>query len=164
MAGHEELPSGDALLTLRDDEVRVERLETEPYSVDRAYNLTVTGPHTYHVGIAATLVHNCPGAVKSADDWPVLSGIVRDASKGKGNFGLGSGTKSQANRAGQAWVGRGYKVAGDGKTLISADGLRQWRPPSFKPNLGKWQSNFESRLVPRGQWQGNGHLDITDAQ
>src|SRR5262245_47528732 len=28
-------------------------------------------------------------AAKTADDWPVISGIVRDASKGKGNFGLG---------------------------------------------------------------------------
>ena len=27
---------------------------------------------------------------------------------------------------------------------------------------GKWQSNFESRSIPQGQWQGNGHLDITD--
>lgn len=26
----------------------------------------------------------------------------------------------------------------------------------------KWQSNFESRLIHRGQWRGNGHLDITD--
>jgi RHS repeat-associated protein len=101
-------------------------------------------------------------AANSADDWPVLSGIVRDASKGKGNFGLGSGTASQAERAGKAWVGEGYMMASDGKTLVSASGLRQWRPPSYKPILGKWQSNFESRLVPRGQWQGNGHLDITD--
>lgn len=53
-------------------------------------------------------------------------------------------------------------TASNGKALVSADGLRQWRPPSYKRNLGKWQSNFESRLLPRGQWQGNGHLDITD--
>lgn len=33
----------------------------QPYAFDKAYNLTVTGPHTFHVGDAATLVHNCPG-------------------------------------------------------------------------------------------------------
>ena len=96
------------------------------------------------------------------DDWAEVSGIVRDAAKGKGNFGLGSGTASQAERAGQAWVGDGYTIASDGKAWVSSNGLRQWRPPSYKPNLDMWQSNFESRLVPRGQWQSNGHLDITD--
>ncbi len=88
------------------------------------------------------------------------AGILRDAARGKGNFGLGSGTRAEAERLGRAWVGDGAKVASDGKTLISADGLRQFRPPSFKPNLGIEQANFEQRLVPSGQWFGNGHLDI----
>jgi RHS repeat-associated protein len=99
---------------------------------------------------------------KTADDWPIISGIVRDASKGKGNFGLGAGTRAQADDAGRAWVGDGFTVASDGKTLVSADGLRQYRPPSYKPNLDMWQANFEQRLIPRGTWQGNGHLDILD--
>jgi filamentous hemagglutinin len=59
-------------------------------------------------------------------------------------------------------VGDGFTVASDGKTLVSADGLRQYRPPSYKPNLDMWQANFEQRLIPRGTWQGNGHLDILD--
>jgi hypothetical protein len=59
-------------------------------------------------------------------------------------------------------VGEGYSVASDGRTLISQDGLRQWRPPSYKPRLDKWQSNFEYRWAPKGPWQGNGHLDILD--
>ncbi|MDP3984890.1 MAG: hypothetical protein Q8Q52_07815 [Acidimicrobiia bacterium] len=101
-------------------------------------------------------------AAKTADDWPVISGIVRDASKGKGNFGLGAGTRGQADDAGRAWVGDGYTIASDGKTLVSSDSLRQLRPPSYKPNLDMWQANFEQRLIPRGAWQGNGHLDILD--
>ncbi|HEV2885884.1 MAG TPA: RHS repeat-associated core domain-containing protein [Jatrophihabitans sp.] len=102
-------------------------------------------------------------AEKVADgDWPELSGVLRDAAKGKGNFGLGSATQEQAGAAGRAWVGAHPTLASDGKTLVSQDGLRQFRPPSFKPNLNQWQANFESRLVPRGPWQGNGHLDITD--
>jgi filamentous hemagglutinin len=87
-------------------------------------------------------------------------GILRDAARGKGNFGLGSGTRAEAERFGRAWVGDGYEVARDGKTLISADRLRQFRPTSFKPNLGIEQANFERRLVSEGQWLGNGHLDI----
>jgi filamentous hemagglutinin len=58
------------------------------------------------------------------------------------------------------WVGNGAKVASDGKTLVSADGLRQYRPPEFKPNLGKVQANFEARQQSFGQWLSNGHLDV----
>jgi hypothetical protein len=87
-------------------------------------------------------------------------GILRAALRGKGNFGLGSGTPAEAERLGRAWVGDGYKIASDGKTLVSSDGLRQFRPPSYKPNLSIEQANFERRLVPEGQWFGNGHLDI----
>jgi RHS repeat-associated protein len=91
-----------------------------------------------------------------------VSGIVRDAANGKGNFGLGSGSRAESDAAGRAWVGDDATVASDGKTLVSKDGLRQYRPPSYKPNLGKWQANFEERHVPSRRWQSNGHLDIVD--
>lgn len=101
---------------------------------------------------------------KGADDWAKLSGQLRDAAKGKGNFGIGSGTREQAEAMGKAWVGDGYIVASDGKTLISADGLRQYRPPSYKPRLDKTQANFEQRIPGQqsNRWQSNAHLDITD--
>lgn len=103
------------------------------------------------------------GAGAVANDWPILSGIVREESKGKGNFGLGSGTASQATRAGESWVGAGYRVASDGKTLVSSDGLRTFRPPSWKPDLGKYQGNLWYWIGKRtGLPFGNGHLDITD--
>jgi hypothetical protein len=92
-------------------------------------------------------------------------GILRDAARGKGNFGLGTASAPQAQTLGEAWVGEGYTVASDGKTLISQDGLRQYRPPSSKPNSPYAptgvQANFEQRFVPEGRWQSNGHLDIT---
>ena len=90
--------------------------------------------------------------------------MLRDAAKGKGNFGIGAGTREQAEAMGKAWVGEGYKVSSDGKTLVSADGMRQYRPPSYKPNLDKVQANFERRFEGQTskQWQGNAHLDITD--
>jgi RHS repeat-associated protein len=101
-------------------------------------------------------------AGNATSDWAQLSGVLRDAAKGKGNFGLGSATQEQAIATGRAWVGDNATLASDGKTWVSQDLLRQFRPPSYKPNLDLWQANFEWRVVPRGAWLGNGHLDITD--
>ena len=102
-----------------------------------------------------------PGVAKSTGKE---IGILRDAAKGKGNFGLGSGTRAEADKLGKAWVGDGYKVASDGKTLVSKDGLKQYRSPSYKPRLDKTQANFEQRFPGQqsNRWQSNGHLDITD--
>lgn len=120
-----------------------------------------TPPPTLAPGVHRRLPSFGVAAEGATTGDAVLSGILRDAAKGKGNFGLGSGTSAEAGAAGRAWVGDGYTVASDGKTLISSDGLRQFRPPSYKPNLDKWQANFEERFGP-GQWQSNGHLDIWD--
>lgn len=108
----------------------------------------------------STTQHSRSVATEAAGDWAESSGILRDAARGKGNFGLGESTEEIANRTGQAWVGDGATVASDGTTLVSSDGLRQYRPPSFKPNLGLTQANFESRWVASGRWQTNGHLTI----
>jgi RHS repeat-associated protein len=103
---------------------------------------------------------SCSTSPSSCGEWATISGILRDAAAGKGNFGLGEATEQVAEQAGKAWVGPGYKVASDGKTLVSSDGLRVYRPPSFKPRLGKWQANFEWKLRAGGPPFGNGHLDI----
>jgi hypothetical protein len=101
---------------------------------------------------------------KGTGDWAKLSGQLSEASKGKGNFGIGSGTREQAEGMGKAGVGDGYKVASDGKTLVSQDGLRQYRPPTYKPYQQGTQANFEQRFPGQEtkKWQSNGHLDITD--
>ena len=93
-----------------------------------------------------------------------MSGQLRDAAEGKGNFGIGTATREESEMMGKAWVGKGGKVASDGKTLVSADKLRQYRPPSYKPRLGKTQANFEQRFSGQqsNHWQSNAHLDITD--
>lgn len=107
-------------------------------------------------------------------DWKQLSAMLNQVSKAKGNFGMGKGTAEQANVMGKAWVGEGYRVARDGKTLVSADGLRTYRPPSEKKSsfaITGIQANFE-RLEPmmkmvngKKVWQNkvisNGHLDVT---
>lgn len=95
-------------------------------------------------------------------DWTQLSGMLRDAAQGKGNFSLGSATAEQAHAMGLAWVGRGYRTAKDGRVLISADGMRQYRMPTFKPREGKVQANFERKFEGQRSkgWQSNGHVDI----
>ena len=101
-------------------------------------------------------------ATNTLDELAEFSGTLRDAARGKGNFGIGSATKADANLMGEAWVGPNYTIASDGRTLVSFDGLRQYRPPAYKPQLGTFQANLEQRLVPSGAWQSNAHLDITD--
>jgi hypothetical protein len=113
-------------------------------------------------GIQALSEEGLEGAEVAGSGWEKTSGLLRNAKAGKGNFGLGSGTRAESEQAGRAWVGEDAQLASDGKTLVSRDGLRQYRPPSYKPNLGRWQSNFEWRNGPSGQWQGNGHLNVTN--
>ena len=110
------------------------------------------------------LCNSTTSGAKGADDWAKLSGKLTEATKGKGNFGIGSGTREQADVMGKAWVGAGHKVASDGKTLVSQDGLRQYRPPTYKPYQQKTQANFEQRFPGQEtkKWQSNAHLDITD--
>jgi RHS repeat-associated protein len=112
------------------------------------------------VNITRTVAVNA----KIANDWAQLSGALRQASKGKGNFGIGSATREQADAMGKAWVGSSYHISSDGKALISADGMRQYRSPILKPDLGKTQANFQRRFEgqKRREWQSNGHLDILD--
>jgi hypothetical protein len=101
-------------------------------------------------------------AARAAREWPKLGRVLRNAARGRDNFGLGSASTRHANAAGRAWVGDGARLASDGKTWVSKDRLRQYRPPSYKPRLGRWQANFQSRQQPHGPWLHNGHLDIKD--
>lgn len=91
-------------------------------------------------------------------------GILREASQGRGMFSIPSPkdfwnsadgvTLAEADDLGRAWVGPGYRTSNNGKALISADGLRQYRVPNTKQNNPRSatgiQANFESRPVPEG--------------
>lgn len=94
--------------------------------------------------------------------WVEMNSLLRRAATTKGFYDLGEATAGEADVMGQAWVGSGAKVATDGKTLVSADGLRQYRAPSYKQYWGVTQANFESRVLQGGKWQSNGHLTIHD--
>jgi RHS repeat-associated protein len=130
-------------------------------------------PHTYvpnptiaidPLGLIGELCGPGAGQADGGLTWAEQSGILRDAAAGKGNFGLGSATGSEAASLGRSWVGDNYRIASDGKTLVSQDGMRQFRPPSYKPSLGIYQANFEQRVPGQvtKQWFSNGHLNITD--
>ncbi len=120
------------------------------------YNFTVATAHTYFVGDNQWLVHN------QCNDWAELSGMLRDASKRKGNFGVGQANREQIMAMGEAWVGPNYQVSrSNPNILISADGLRQFRPPTWKSwQGGTLQANLEWRVQPRGPWLGNAHVDV----
>jgi len=78
-------------------------------------------------------------------------------------FGIGSGTAYRATRAGESWLGEGCRIVSDGETLVSRDGVRTFRPPSWKPDHGKYQANFSYWIGERvGKPLANGHLDVTD--
>ncbi len=94
--------------------------------------------------------------------WTEQSGMLAAASKTKGSFGVGSATAADADILGHAWVGDGYAVASDGKTILSADGLRQYRLPAYKRQLGWFQANLEWRPDSVKEWQSNGHIWIID--
>ncbi len=97
-------------------------------------------------------------------------GILREASQlGQGNLTLtGRATRAEAAELGEAWVGPGYRTASDGRTLVSADGTRTFRPPTAKPNSSfsetGVQINFETRELIDGRWtvRSNAHLDVSD--
>lgn len=94
-------------------------------------------------------------------NWAEASGAWRALATTKGPFGLGSATKSEAVQLGMDWVGPNPSLSSSG-ALVSANGLRQWRPPTYKTARGTHQSNFEWRSEPSGPWVGNGHLEVPE--
>lgn len=138
-----------------------------------AFNLTVDGFETFFVGSAPEAhpvwVHNCPAIPNLPLTDMDRAGILREASVARGNITLpGSASRAEAADLGDSWVGPGHRVASDGQTLVSADGLRTFRPPQAKPNSPYSQTgvqaNFETRVQVDGKWQveSNAHLDIND--
>ncbi|KZL14860.1 hemagglutinin repeat-containing protein [Pseudovibrio sp. Ad37] len=97
-------------------------------------------------------------------------GILREASQlEKGNLTLkGTATRTEADELGKAWVGPNYRIASDGKTLVSADGTKTYRPPTPKPNNPYSQTgiqiNLEKRELINGKWTitSNAHLDVAN--
>ncbi|OON33519.1 filamentous hemagglutinin [Izhakiella australiensis] len=98
---------------------------------------------------------------------PRLNAVVK-GDNGKLNYGVGSGTKAEADRLGKIWVGDGARPLSDGSGLKSADGTRVYRYPAPKRNSPHAttgiQANFETLKIDPITGDktkiGNGHLNI----
>jgi hypothetical protein len=88
--------------------------------------------------------------------------MLRAAAQGRGLFGLGAATRAEADAVGRAWVGADYTTSQDGRILLSADRLRQYRPPEYKRKRGIVQANLQWRSKPSGSWPNNGYIDIVN--
>lgn len=113
-----------------------------------------------------SMIKNAMNTARAAEIGNTI-GTLREASQGTGNFVLGEASAKSSNKLGKMWVGDNAKLASDGKTLVSEDGLKQYRPPAVKKSsfaTTGTQSNFQSRPIPSGPWQNNGHLNITKKQ
>jgi hypothetical protein len=88
--------------------------------------------------------------------------IVHRAGAGTGNFGIGRAGRAEADAAGLAWVGAeaGRLPYGGTHRWVSADGLRQYRPPQQKPSGRGVEANYESRSAAGRHWESNAHLEI----
>ena len=113
-------------------------------------------------GVASKVARGLRGS-PGMDRLAEFSGTLRDAARGKGDFGVGSFSAAEANLLGEAWVGPGSTVARGGAAKVSADRLRQFRPPTYKPSQGRAQANLEWRTRPHGKWVANAHIDILDS-
>jgi hypothetical protein len=131
--------------------------------VPAGQNVGVLGSGAGATIVLSSLAATTPAhQVAQPDDLLELGAMLREAAKGKGNFGIGSATREQADAAGRAWVGPKARVSSDGKALVSEDGLRVYRPPTFKRDLGKTQANFQTKVTPGDEPVSNAHLDIID--
>lgn len=166
---------------------QINYLNLTPLSDNQLRNVSGgIAPVFYFIGTGASILLTADGlaggeppqarAAKAANAaTSIYSGILRQAASSKGNYGLGLATAKEANELGQAWVGSGYKIASDNKTLISSDKLRTYRPPTVKNSSYATtgiQANFERlEIVPvRDRFGnvvsekrviiGNGHLNI----
>ncbi|MEM6053018.1 DUF6862 domain-containing protein [Erwinia sp. P7711] len=98
---------------------------------------------------------------------PRLAAVVQGGN-GKLNYGVGSGSASEADRLGKVWVGDGARLTSDGSGLMSADKTRVYRFPASKENSSHattgTQANFETYKINPVTGDktkiGNGHLDI----
>ena len=101
-----------------------------------------------------------PMAASAPPDPVRVSDIVREAASREGDFGVGTGTRAEAEAAGREWVGPKWRWSSDGRAMVSEDGLRIYRPPLAK-RIGVTQANFERKLLGQRSYS-NAHLLILD--
>ncbi len=179
--------AGDAKAKDRLSELqrRMDAGHIEPFTPDtgegsplaRGAGLAVAGAQVIAAATPKRWVENgakaLRGGVRMTASEARVSGALREAAKGKGNFNLGSLTRSEAMTAGEAWVGNGAirTVGQQGETILtSADGMRRYRdfatktgrgPESTRANLESlWFDRFGRTQHRRDKWSVNGHIEL----
>lgn len=116
------------------------------------------------VAIAAVGAGSVWAAVKvgraSRDAYHAVK-VVRAAAKTVGN-GPGRGQLTISVRSAK-WAGKLWTVGGRTTSIggrLSKNGLRSYRPPSYKAKLGYAQANFQSRRIPKKYYPNNYHVRI----
>lgn len=93
-----------------------------------------------------------------------IASFLSDAEIGNGNVRLGRASDRDAQVLGSKWVrtgARSIRKQGVGFDVeVGADGLRQFRSPSFQPNQRRIQANDDRREEPAGDRRHRGHLNI----
>jgi len=92
--------------------------------------------------------------------------IAKAAKAGSSLAKFGKTSRITSKVAGRMFVGRGASIGKRG-ALVSRDGLRMYRPPTYKVRQGFKQSNFQKRGSNVYKWNNsnrpgyyNGHLRI----
>ncbi|MDD6795988.1 MAG: hypothetical protein PUE01_11370 [Clostridiaceae bacterium] len=116
-----------------------------------------------------------PGYVDNLTDSQILPGVKQSP---KGLSTLGSATRSEVLKAGEAWAGEGAeriidKATGEVIGFKSTDGMRAFRI-QYKPKEGVFRANFQENNMIRTQYNMNSeigwgkkelrnvHIDILD--
>ncbi|MEC7782659.1 MAG: hypothetical protein VYB38_04575 [Bacteroidota bacterium] len=152
------MAAGDSLVGLQNMWAdAIQSPEWWAYTITSFGHLTINGK----VRKFDTSVQTYPPKIIQDASLGNMIGKLREAGRRNGFFGMGTATRAESEIMGKAWVGDGFRESTSTPGIfISADGLKQYRTPKFKPNINKTQSNFQSRNVPYGDWINNGHLDI----
>lgn len=168
------LDAGDLLRGIDGNPIEVARVRPK-HGTAVVYNLEVHCEHVFQVSPSGVLVHNnsCDtGSGKLPQRLRNKLKRIRNEIAAGGNRSVsGQVSPADANRLGEAFVGRGARLSSDGTALVSADGLRQYRFPQYKqiqidPISGQpysqtgYRSNFQSRDTPSGTFLNNVHLDV----
>jgi hypothetical protein len=87
--------------------------------------------------------------------------ILSKAARGQNANQLGITSHAEADELGKRWVGQNYTVTKQG-FLVSADGLRRYRPPRYKVGQQKTQANLDGREKVAGahNWDHGEHIEV----
>lgn len=87
----------------------------------------------------------------------------RYCARARGLIGVRRRNGRSGRPTGELWAGQGCRVTRNGRTLVSRNGMRTYRPPALKRGKCIYQTNFENWIGEReGRSDGNHQQLMTD--